>query len=251
MYQKLNEKEVNIKRTISNRLRKYYSWQKENYDLTDEMKSFSTSLIKTSKDMHYSKPDKLFLSAIFQKVEKETLVSNYSMYISMLAEYNPELKELIEFKYKLNYSMKKISLQTYKSLTRLSHSLNIAILLLAVFDRNIDYGIDDYLNFYNQLSENYRIREKEKILRILNEEDTLLVLDEISRLFNIDIDNSTNIDELFLIKDMTNRESLRIIYTFAFLHPKIEFEEEQFMDKAKKTRMSKKLIATIQKSKSQ
>lgn len=243
MYKKLNDQEVKIKKIVVNSLRKYYKLQDEKDDLTVEMTAISTSLLKISQDIHYLKPDKYFISAVLEKEEKETFVSNYSSYINMLDKYNHELKELIEFKYKLNYSREKISLQTYKSLTRLSYYLSIAVLLLAVLDHNIDYTIDNYIEYFNQYTLNYQIKEHVKVLCVQEEGDTQEVFDQISKIFNIRKEEFLSI----ILNDnlKSSRYILKLFYTFAFLHPNIDFNLQNFKIKAKNTKITNKEMKTI------
>ena len=93
MYKKLNDQEVKIKKIVVNSLRKYYKLQDEKDDLTVEMTAVSTSLLKISQGIHYLKPDKYFISAVLEKEEKETFVSNYSSYINQI---NSRIKVLNE-----------------------------------------------------------------------------------------------------------------------------------------------------------
>ena len=161
----------------------------------------------------------------------------------MLDKYNHELKELIEFKYKLNYSREKISLQTYKSLTRLSYYLNIAVLLLAVLDHNIDYTIDNYIEYFNQYTLNYQIKEYVKVLCVQEEGDTQEVFDQISKIFNIRKEEFLSI----ILNDnlKSSRYILKLFYTFAFLHPNIDFNLQNFKIKAKNTKITNKEMKTI------
>lgn len=243
MYKKLNDKEIKIKRIIINNLKKYYKLQDENDDRSIEITAVSTSLLKIHQDLHYLKPDKYFLSALLQNEEKEIFVSNYSTYINMLDEYNHELKTLIEFKYKLNYSMRKISLLTYKSLTRLSYYLNSAVLLLAVFDSDLDYTIDNYMEYLGGYTHNYQIKEQVKILCVQKEDDTIKVLNLISNIFNIRIEHFLLL--IFNENLASSRYILKLFYTFAFLHPDINYGFHNFIIKARKIKISNKEMKTI------
>ena len=66
-YRKLSPSEIKIKEPVSDTLKTYYDYQLNHYDLSDEIRSFSTSLIRTSNDKHYSKPDSNFLTVILKR----------------------------------------------------------------------------------------------------------------------------------------------------------------------------------------
>ena len=54
-YRKLSPSEIKIKELVSDNLKTYYDYQLNHYDLSDEIRSFSTSLIRTSNDIEVSR----------------------------------------------------------------------------------------------------------------------------------------------------------------------------------------------------
>lgn len=171
-YRKLSPSEIKIKELVSDNLKTYYDYQLNHYDLSDEIRSFSTSLIRTSNDKHYSKPDSNFLTVILERDEHEYFCKRYSKYLDMLKDYSKELYSVITLKFQFNYTVSDISDELCRDSTVISYMSNKAALLLAVFDTNIDYSVDNYIEYLDNHSKNYQIKERVKILCVQKEDDT-------------------------------------------------------------------------------
>ena len=239
-YRKLSPSEIKIKELVSDNLKTYYDYQLNHYDLSDEIRSFSTSLIRTSNDKHYSKPDSNFLTVILERDEHEYFCKRYSKYLDMLKDYSKELYSVITLKFQFNYTVSDISDELCRDSTVISYMSNKAALLLAVFDTNIEY-----LDYH---SKNYQIKERVKILCVQKEDDTEKVLNKISEIFVSDSDKDVSLS-IFTNDIEVSREVLKIVYTFAFLHPNINLDIENFKTKAQQMRLTNKEMRSIQKSK--
>lgn len=247
-YRKLSPSEIKIKELVSDNLKTYYDYQLNHYDLSDEIRSFSTSLIRTSNDKHYSKPDSNFLTVILERDEHEYFCKRYSKYLDMLKDYSKELYSVITLKFQFNYTVSDISDELCRDSTVISYMSNKAALLLAVFDTNIDYSVDNYIEYLDNHSKNYQIKERVKILCVQKEDDTEKVLNKISEIFVSDSYKDVSLS-IFTNDIEVSREVLKIVYTFAFLHPNINLDMENFKTKAQQMRLTNKEIRSIQKSK--
>ena len=112
----------------------------------------------------------------------------------------------------------------------------------------ITRSADNYIDYLNYHSKNYQIREIVKILCVQKEDDTEKVLNKISEIFVSDSCKDVSLS-IFTNDIEVSREVLKIVYTFAFLHPNINLDMENFKTKAQQMRLTNKEMRSIQKSK--
>lgn len=237
-YIALTEKERATKEIVVKKLYKLKDYIENMVfsNIEDDL-SFSSSLIVVS---HTSKDDNRILRAVQKRVDTEQMYKNYAKYLSCLNKYDSRLRDMIEYRYFMKYEISWISWKTLIDRKNISYLINKACLILAYFDSEINYTINDFSDYIARShSESFKIQDTVRVLLVEYNNATQDTLSTISKIFNF---LTGDLETIYKQKTEYNRKNyLRIIYSIAYIHPELTFDREHFEKAAARTALSKSI----------
>ena len=182
-YIALNKKEKEAKKNVMNNLYKLKDYI-ENISVSniEDDISFSSSLIIVNQT---TKDDNRILRAVQKRLDIEKLYDRYAKYMSYLENYDSELRDLIEYKYFMNYEIREIAWKCYTDRKKISYLLNKACLILAYYDNEINFSINDLSNYIGRsYSESYKIQDTVHVLIAEHSNATTDTINVVANIFN-------------------------------------------------------------------
>lgn len=220
---------------------------KPSSDIEDYMPAFSTSFIKVNLTKSQAANDNRIINSISNKDEiiqeyKQNL-KKYNAAINILPDF---CKTIIEERYIKFQTFENIANKLDIDIKKIWEYINKAYLLLALYDQNIDYSINDYIQSKLQV---YSFQHVIKMAVLYELKNTYLNdISDNKRLVKI-IENTLNINLMnyIFMQERINlsKKEKRAIYVYAFLSDQINFEANEFIKLMQKTGQCRKLIDQI------
>lgn len=211
---KLNKHEIHVKREVIHNLIKMDKSVYATFTETEDyIPSFSTSVIVVG-DSSIKKVGKQF-AALMKKLEAEEHYYKYSQLLAILEKYDCRLREIIEYRCFMNSNFENMVYKFYLDRRQIAYYFNTACLIIAYLDRNIDFSIIDYFNYYKRNHTlNYALNA---VVKILLTEAEIKNLDT-TKIFNFLAAELKNCK-----KEETN-EFVSAVYRISYKHPEIKIK---------------------------
>lgn len=210
-------------------------------DVFDQVQSYSTSLIKVNQDKTFSKDDRRILRVIQKKYDREVLVKKYLIYISVLES---TLENLIIDKHFYGLTTKELYFKYNINFNAIYEYLQKSYSIIAMLDDDIDFKIDDYIKYYlkdhklNTTIKNTVILMLKKNSALDENDNNRIYMDSILNQIDnklLQITNKYIQDESFVQSRNEYRSISRAIYTIAYLHKDIDFNQADYQRLMKNT----------------
>ena len=229
----LNDKERKAKRTVQKHLRKmdHYCYE-TSLEMEDFLPAYSTSLIIVKQGGVDSYKNSTHINALVNKLDHERDLENYIKYLNMLTEYDPFLREIVEQRVFMNNTFDGIAYRLSIERKQISYLLNKAYLILAFFDKDIDFTINDFYNFYirNHVKSTC-LQVVLNLLIIIKDKQTKEIVKDIAPVFNPLVAEANT---LYAARDLLGiKKFLALVYNIAYRHPELDFSEIELKNAVK------------------